>query len=226
MKVILSACAALGLAASARATLYGDPLVERGNASDYPAYIHIATGVFVVPSAVLPAGTLNSFETWDQVDPGASPFPSAGQTLTAYLLRPTGNANEFKAVFMSSPLTVPTVVSSQVATFPVSPFPTVAGDRIAFYGQGVPVDTGAGSLELYYPTAIAPALDQTFILGSAGFPLYNQQRLYSFGADVTPVPEATTMIAGALLLLPFGASTLRILRRRTALAKAGEYQHR
>ena len=30
---------------------------------------------------------------------------------------------------------------------------------------------------------------------------------------VVPVPEPTTMIAGALLLLPFGASTLRILRR-------------
>src|ERR1017187_516981 len=29
-----------------------------------------------------------------------------------------------------------------------------------------------------------------------------------------PVPEPTTMIAGALLLLPFGASTLRILRKR------------
>jgi hypothetical protein len=30
---------------------------------------------------------------------------------------------------------------------------------------------------------------------------------------VAAVPEATTLIAGALLLLPFGASTLRILRR-------------
>jgi len=29
----------------------------------------------------------------------------------------------------------------------------------------------------------------------------------------TPVPEASTMIAGILLLLPFGASTLRILRK-------------
>jgi hypothetical protein len=28
--------------------------------------------------------------------------------------------------------------------------------------------------------------------------------------------EPTTMVAGALLLLPFGASTLRMLRRRTA----------
>ena len=33
-------------------------------------------------------------------------------------------------------------------------------------------------------------------------------------APVTPVPEPTTLIAGALLLLPFGASTLRILRKR------------
>jgi|ERR1035438_5285136 hypothetical protein len=31
---------------------------------------------------------------------------------------------------------------------------------------------------------------------------------------VVPVPEPTTMIAGALLLLPFGASTLRILRKK------------
>jgi hypothetical protein len=37
------------------------------------------------------------------------------------------------------------------------------------------------------------------------------------GPDLRAVPEPTTMIAGALLLLPFGASTLRILRRtRTA----------
>jgi hypothetical protein len=35
-------------------------------------------------------------------------------------------------------------------------------------------------------------------------------------ANVSVVPEPTTMIAGALLLLPFGASTLRVLRRRTA----------
>jgi len=32
----------------------------------------------------------------------------------------------------------------------------------------------------------------------------------------TPVPEASTIFAGALLLLPFGASTLRILRKNRA----------
>jgi hypothetical protein len=39
----------------------------------------------------------------------------------------------------------------------------------------------------------------------------------SYSGDLTaalvPVPEPTTIIAGALLLLPLGASTLRILRR-------------
>jgi len=33
------------------------------------------------------------------------------------------------------------------------------------------------------------------------------------GQSYVVVPEPTTMIAGALLLLPFGASTLRVLRR-------------
>jgi len=46
-------------------------------------------------------------------------------------------------------------------------------------------------------------------------PAYNPE---AFGdVTLTAVPEPTTMIAGALLLLPFGASTLRILRKnRTA----------
>jgi hypothetical protein len=35
-------------------------------------------------------------------------------------------------------------------------------------------------------------------------------------SGVVPVPEPTTMLAGALLLLPFGASTLRILRKNRA----------
>jgi hypothetical protein len=33
---------------------------------------------------------------------------------------------------------------------------------------------------------------------------------------VTAVPEPTTIVSGVLMLLPFGASTLRILRRRVA----------
>jgi hypothetical protein len=32
--------------------------------------------------------------------------------------------------------------------------------------------------------------------------------------EFTPVPEPSTVIAGALLLLPFGASAIRVLRRK------------
>ncbi len=34
---------------------------------------------------------------------------------------------------------------------------------------------------------------------------------------LTPVPEPSSIIAGALMVLPFGASTLRILRRKRAV---------
>ena len=41
----------------------------------------------------------------------------------------------------------------------------------------------------------------------------NDETAFIDNVSVSAVPEASTMIAGALLLLPFGASTLRILRR-------------
>jgi hypothetical protein len=65
----------------------------------------------------------------------------------------------------------------------------------------------------YYapPTTTSPGY---FVNGSTGSGLGIQQYTYEF---VSNVPEPTTMLAGALLLLPFGASTLRILRKsRTA----------
>ena len=40
----------------------------------------------------------------------------------------------------------------------------------------------------------------------------NQEFIINF----TPVPEPTTMLAGALLLLPFGVSTLRFVRKNRA----------
>jgi hypothetical protein len=46
---------------------------------------------------------------------------------------------------------------------------------------------------------------------------YIHGRAVTLTITPAPVPEPTTMIAGALLLLPFGASTLRMLRKsRTA----------
>jgi len=47
--------------------------------------------------------------------------------------------------------------------------------------------------------------------------------LVSWSLEITAVPEPTTMIAGALLLLPFWASTLRILRESRAASEAGSH---
>lgn len=44
----------------------------------------------------------------------------------------------------------------------------------------------------------------------------NQELMFDFGT-ITVVPEPTTYLAGALLLVPFGVSTLRLLRRKPAV---------
>ena len=56
--------------------------------------------------------------------------------------------------------------------------------------------------------------------GGVAYGWFSQQEFPNLAIDQTtlslneaPVPEPTTIIAGALLLLPFGASTLRILRK-------------
>jgi hypothetical protein len=43
---------------------------------------------------------------------------------------------------------------------------------------------------------------------------YDTLRIGTTWADVVPVPEPATFIAGALLVLPFGASTIRFIRKR------------
>jgi hypothetical protein len=62
-------------------------------------------------------------------------------------------------------------------------------------------------------------VEPTYLYGGApGFPIYNYPPLSAYyGPNLSVVPEPTTLIAGALMLLPFGASTLRILRRNRAV---------
>jgi len=59
---------------------------------------------------------------------------------------------------------------------------------------------------VYIQETGGPYTSYTAVNDSGGF--------YIYQIDSVVVPEPTTMFAGALLLLPFGASTLRILRRR------------
>jgi hypothetical protein len=85
------------------------------------------------------------------------------------------------------------------------------------YPNGNPFDVGENDLLLVVPpqTTLYVTKDLSFTIfnGTPGNPI-SQVAATSVQQSFHQVPEPTTMIAGALLLLPFGASTLRILRKR------------
>jgi hypothetical protein len=172
----------------------GNSLVARENATDGVAGVGQQAPLLVVlPNSTLPAGQLQSFQTWNQVSPlGRSPFRSAGNVFHAYVLHPTGVANQYTVVYDSGRRTVPVSSDStgEVATFPVSPGVAVAaGDVIGFYGQGIPFNDAGGADVLSFPAPVAPVLNATMRLGvDAGLPIYPVSRSYSFAAAVASTP--------------------------------------
>ncbi len=168
----------------------GNPLTERAYATD------AAAEVFVVLPDALPDGQIQSFVTFNQTSGGGS----EGKTFHAYVLRPTGTANQYTVVFDSGLFTVPAAAGSagNVETFAVADIPVQAGDRIGFYGQGIPLDIGAGTDGLSYPAPAAPVQDGTITLGGTGFPLFNQARIYSFGANVLDLSGAHVIVDGGI----------------------------
>lgn len=173
---------ATGVDAAATATIgglnqiIGNLLIQRPYATDN------AANVFVVNThAPLSTGQLTSFLIFNQ--PGSGP-----RTFNAYVLRPTGVADEYKVVFDSGPLSVPSVATGQLLEFPVGPVGVLAGDLIAHYGQGIPLDIpgapgGTGADTTLYPAAPAPAANQTLTLGTT-YPIFSTDRTYSIGAKV------------------------------------------
>jgi hypothetical protein len=110
----------------------------------------------------------------------------------------------------------------------ISPSGQFQYDNILYY-PGQPIVDFSGVLAFKNSST---GVELNLFSTSSGYALYayngNQVNLYpgpsgdgfnNIGgpaaiATLTAVPEASTMIAGALLLLPFGASTLRKLRNR------------
>lgn len=192
-------------------TQVGNALQDRMYATDFPGPIP-APVLVVLPSA-LPTGTLTDFLSWNQAAAGGSPSPSAGQIFNAYILRPTANPGEYQVIFDSGTLTVPTLADpavSEMATYDVVDTAIQAGDVLAFYGSGIPVDTGAGTDILNYPAPAAPVQGAAITVGSAEFPTYSQDRAYSFGAHiidmsvVAPVVNATGTAFGGVDAVAIG----------------------
>jgi FtsP/CotA-like multicopper oxidase with cupredoxin domain len=180
----------LPMVESGMATAVGNPLVERTYASDS------AANVFVVVPTPLPDGLVQSFDTFNQTTGGNS--PSEGKSFHAYVLRPTGTANEYQVVFDSGLFTVPAATdpAGNVEHFAVPNIAVQAGDVLAFYGQGIPLDIGAGADVVAYPSPAAPLQDSTITLGGTEYPILSQAREYSFGASV--IDMADVMITGGI----------------------------
>ena len=165
----------------------------------------------VLPNAKLPAGTLSNFQLWNQTTPGGAPNTSEGNLFHAYVLRPDATvADKYTVVYDSGEQTVPapTNPAGEVATFDVSPAVTVhADDVIGFYGEGVPNDTGGtnadilstpASADTSLATALAPAQGDSMTLGvDTNYPIYSQDRTYSFAATVTPTDPGAGATATA-----------------------------
>ena len=97
-------------------------------------------------------------------------------------------------------------------------------NTLSFYNGATLVGTVTGSQVLASPNGDQGVNGTVYVNINSTLPFDSvvaTSSLHAFEFDnvaynKTAVPEPTTMIAGALLLLPFGASTLRILRRRMA----------
>jgi len=169
----------------------GSPLVDRRFATDAVAPVGTLGPLFaVLPSAKLPAGSLQSFQYWNQTKLVGSLRPSAGNVFHAYVLRPTAVANQYTVIYDSGLLTipVPTVPTGQVETVAVPSVAVAANDVIGYYGEGIPFDNVATGDVVSYPAPVAPVLNTTMTLGvTPGFPIYPQKRTYSFGATVIPL---------------------------------------
>jgi len=171
----------------------GNQLIDRAYATDN------AANVLVVLPAALPDGFLTSFKVQNQAAAGGSFQPSAGLTFHAYVLRPTATVNEFIVVFDSGLLTMPALTDpavSEVSTFAVANLAVQAGDLLAFYGQGIPLDIGTGSDRVLHPADTPPLQDSLITLGGAEFPDLGQARTYSFAADV--VGAGSVVISGGI----------------------------
>ncbi|HBX69405.1 MAG TPA: hypothetical protein DEH25_08480, partial [Chloroflexi bacterium] len=196
----------------------GNQLIARQYATDFATGPGVLGPVLVVIPTTMPAnGFVAGILYFNQATPGASTTPSAGNLFHAYILHPTGNPNEYSVLWDSGEQTVPAAVDpvGDIVTIPVPNIAVTAGDTIAFYGEGIPLDDlGTGSDTLSYPAPSAPLAGGILTLGGVDFPVYSQTRTYSFAADVVdtsavaPLVDATATAFGGVdqVLLVDGGS--------------------
>lgn len=120
--------------------------------------------------------------------------------------------------------TIPTAIGQDYTfSFYVTTFDNIVGTGSVSGGTGSEFTASFGGDDLFDSvntqipnwTLESFKVQATATSETVQFTAVNPPKYYALGdISVTTVPEPTTMISGALLLLPFGAGTLRILRKR------------
>jgi hypothetical protein len=111
-------------------------------------------------------------------------------------------------------------VTPDTSTFSVNTTANNIGGTASAFGTVNGVSSAASSLSTFGAVTVYGTASG---LATAPWSMGESLTLVNTGAQVDnvtatlAVPEPTTMVAGAMLLLPFGASTLRILRRKSTV---------
>jgi hypothetical protein len=203
----------LGLALAASSALAtpvaltpGGAVSLTGSSSAIPGSAPIAT---LLNQAFVPTGgsALTGFvDTYVYNNDPANPFGATGLTFR-YTIRPVSDMihGETTVAWGGVPLYVDNMANDGV---PSEGAYRSAGNgaTVGFqWALGTPIPAGhTGSVLVYTPNAPISIANMNLIDGGTAI------------ASCLAVPEPTTMAAGAMLLLPFAASTLRMIRRKNA----------
>jgi len=120
----------------------------------------------------------------------------------------------YNVYVMAGPIpTVAQIVANYVQPIVASAvFNNFHGDATQWNARSLSMTLATGDYFLLFSNANSGGT-KPFGAGSAGIE-DNEYMLDNVSLDAVAVPEPTTIIAGALLLLPFGVSTLRALRKQ------------
>ena len=184
--------AGVAVASSAHATLYLDGGLAVGGSGSYTSSSLTLNGFGLVESAS------GDFNPNVQSGSGATLYSQTIGSLSA--TAKTENISDFFT--FSSTLLAPGTTPSDQYVFDLATLKEVAG---VFYGTGTVVDTVTS--DGYAPTAA------DFTLSLAGNPGQSGLGASFSMSTIAPVPEPSTIFAGASLLVPFSVGAIRMLRR-------------
>jgi len=183
------------------------------NTSVDAAFTGSSPSLYLLTGLGLQLGGLNILGGTVEVNGGSTAlFFDAGQS-AVNIANQYGYANQIMNGYsMPGVLTVGNIVSAvsngQLTRFAGAPPVSIEGPN---YGA-------VSALETAYPGSMAAVSDSIkFVLTLSGAPSFDTINagnvVLAFGSP-TAVPEPPTVVAGALLLLPFAVSTIRFIRKR------------